>query len=113
MRTSNIHRSALHNRGDTLVRCATETTAIRNADSAVWQSAATGTDQDDLAAAWTRSLPGTGGRAIESLSHRRLWAKAECRRCLHWTGAQRTSQSAKVSSTVQPAKIVGPVNLVN
>jgi len=49
-----------------LVRCAKETFAVRKTDNAVWQSAATGTDQNDLAVAW-RS-PFTGGSAIISQS---------------------------------------------
>jgi len=38
-----------------MVRCAKETNGVRNWDNAVWQSAATETDQDDLAVASTRS----------------------------------------------------------
>jgi hypothetical protein len=55
MRTSSIRRFALHNRRDLWARCATETTASRNSDN-VWQSVATRTDQNDLAAAWRYSL---------------------------------------------------------
>jgi hypothetical protein len=63
MRTSRIHKCALHNYRDLSVRCAIETTAIRNWDNDDWQSAAMGTDQDDLAAAWTLSPTFTGKSA--------------------------------------------------
>src|SRR5215470_9187873 len=71
-RTPNIRRFALHSRRYRSVRCTTGTTAIRNLDTDVWQSEPTGRDQDDLAVAWDAPLLlGTGGRMIESLSHRR------------------------------------------
>src|SRR5262245_9613296 len=63
MRTSRIQMCALHNRRDLLARCTTETIAIRNGDNVVWQSAAMGTDQDVLAAAWTLSRTFTGESA--------------------------------------------------
>src|SRR5262249_2915142 len=65
MSKPNICRFDLHNRRILLVPCATETTAIRTSDSDVWQSVATGTDQDDLAVAWrTPFLVQAGARLV-------------------------------------------------
>jgi len=49
-----------------MVRCTTETTAIHNSDSDVWQSAAMGMDQNDLAAAWRTPLVVQAGARLVS-----------------------------------------------
>jgi len=75
MSKPNICRFDLHNRRILLVRCATETTAIRTSDSDVWQSVATGTDQDDLAVAWRTPFFVQAAARLVSQSPARLSAE--------------------------------------
>jgi len=76
-----------------MARCTTGTTAIRNSDSVVWQSAATGMDQDDLAVAWSTPLLQAGALPVSQPPTPAGKATAGDPRSWRLTGGNRQSRN--------------------